>query len=103
MLRTEHAVGTGSMPKNPTIAIAIATSPALKVLDLEGTSVTDAGLVGIERIATLEDLLLEGCTQVTNVTGLATSTSLKRLDLQGTSVTNAASTLLTSRGVEVRR
>ncbi len=58
MLRTDHAVGTGSMPKNPTIAIAIA---------------------------------------------IAAWKCLKMVDFDGTSVTSAVSTLLTSRGVEVRR
>ncbi len=46
---------------------------------------TDAGLSGIECIATLEELSLGGCEKVTSVTRLATSKSLKKLDLYGTS------------------
>jgi hypothetical protein len=50
-----------------------ATSKSLKKLNLNGTTVTDAGLTGIQCIPTLEDLSLYHCQQVTSVTRLATS------------------------------
>ncbi len=53
------------------------------------TSVTHAGLAGIQCITTLEDLSLEYCKKVTSVTRLATSKSLKKLDLSYTSMTDA--------------
>ncbi len=50
---------------------------------------TEAGLVGIEGIATLEELSLYDCRGVSNVTSFATSQSLKKLFLGSSAVTDA--------------
>jgi Leucine-rich repeat (LRR) protein len=85
--------------------------PSLEVLDLEGTGVDDVrslagcralielkltdlwvldgGIVGLERIATLETLRLEGCLCITSVTSLRHCTALRELILDGTRVTDA--------------
>jgi Leucine-rich repeat (LRR) protein len=85
--------------------------PALELLDLEGTSVddvrslagcralrelklmrsfiTDMGIIGLERIATLETLRLEYCRDITSVTSLRHCTALRALILDGTSITDA--------------
>jgi Leucine-rich repeat (LRR) protein len=85
--------------------------PSLKQLDLSHTRVTDvrslAGcraltelllpcsmvddvvIIGLERIPTLEVLILAYCTRITSVTSLRHCTALRELLLDGTSVTDA--------------
>jgi Leucine-rich repeat (LRR) protein len=62
---------------------------ALKKLMLQGSSVTDVGIIGLERIATLEVLNLAYCWQITSVTSLRRCTALRELILDGTRVTDA--------------
>jgi Leucine-rich repeat (LRR) protein len=89
--------------------------PSLELLHLEGTGVddvrslascralrelrlhhplmrslvNDAGIIGLERIATLEVLNLASCKHITSVTGLRHCTALRELILHGTRVTDA--------------
>jgi hypothetical protein len=51
--------------------------------------VTDVGIIGLERIATLEVLNLTHCGHITSVTSLRHCTALRELILDGTSVTDA--------------
>jgi hypothetical protein len=63
---------------------------ALKKLDLSRTSVTNAGIRGIfELIPTLEELYLENCKGITDVSCLQSCRALKQLVLTGTNVTDA--------------
>jgi Leucine-rich repeat (LRR) protein len=62
---------------------------ALRELKLAHSSVTDMGIIGLERIATLETLHLEYCLGITSVSGLRHCTALRELVLDGTSVTDA--------------
>jgi hypothetical protein len=61
---------------------------ALKHLVLSRTSVTDAGIRGLELIPTLEDLDLSSCKRVTDVGFLQNCRALKKLDLSYTNVTD---------------
>jgi Leucine-rich repeat (LRR) protein len=63
---------------------------ALKELNLASSPVTDVGIIGLERIATLEVLNLYYCRHITSVTSLRQCTALRELILEGTSVTDAA-------------
>jgi hypothetical protein len=56
---------------------------ALKQLDLSHSSVTDAGIRGLELIPTLEILNLGGCKQITDVSCLQSCRALKQLVLAG--------------------
>jgi hypothetical protein len=47
------------------------------------------GIIGLERIATLEVLNLASCSHITSVTSLRHCTALRELILDGTSVTDA--------------
>jgi Leucine-rich repeat (LRR) protein len=67
---------------------SLSGSVSLRELDLGCSSVDDAGIAGLERIATLTTLELGGCQHITNVTHLAQSKSLRRLALSHSSVTN---------------
>jgi hypothetical protein len=62
---------------------------ALKKLDLWNTSVTDAGIRGLELTHTLEYLSLWDCKQITNVSCLQNCRALKTLDLLKTGVIDA--------------
>jgi Leucine-rich repeat (LRR) protein len=62
---------------------------ALKELKLQGSLVGDVGIIGLERIATLEVLNLTSCSGITSVTSLRHCTALRELILDWTSVTNA--------------
>jgi hypothetical protein len=62
---------------------------ALKKLVLAYSSVTDAGIRGLEPILALEELDLHRCYQITDVGFLQTCRALKKLDLSYTTVTNA--------------
>jgi hypothetical protein len=46
--------------------------------------VTDVGIIGLERIATLEVLNLAHCRHITSVTSLRHCTALRELILDGT-------------------
>jgi Leucine-rich repeat (LRR) protein len=90
----------------------LAEIPSLALLDLEGTGVddvrslagcralreltlmrlwlvNDAGIIGLERIPTLEVLNLTHCSHITSVTSLHHCTALRELILDGTCVTDA--------------
>jgi Leucine-rich repeat (LRR) protein len=62
---------------------------ALRELRLAGSSVTTIGIIGLERIPTLEVLNLAGCRHITSVASLRHCTALRELILDGTSVTDA--------------
>jgi Leucine-rich repeat (LRR) protein len=68
---------------------SLAGCRALKVLKLTSSPLTDVGITGLERIATLEMLRLEDCLGITSVTNLRHCTALRELFLDGTSVTDA--------------
>jgi hypothetical protein len=68
---------------------SLAGCRALRDLTLTDSSVTDEGIIGLGRIATLEVLNLAGCSQITSVTSLRLWTALLELILDGTSVTDA--------------
>jgi Leucine-rich repeat (LRR) protein len=68
---------------------SLAGCRALRKLRLTDTLVTDVGIIGLERIATLEVLNLAGCGQITSVTSLRHCTALRELTLDGTRVTDA--------------
>jgi Leucine-rich repeat (LRR) protein len=68
---------------------SLAGCRALRVLKLTGSPVTDVGIVGLERIATLEVLDLALCRPLTSVTSLRHCTALRELTLNGTGVTDA--------------
>jgi hypothetical protein len=62
---------------------------ALKQLNLTDSSVTNAGIRGLELIPTLEILNLGGCRGITDVSCLQSCRVLKQLVLAGTNVTDA--------------
>jgi Leucine-rich repeat (LRR) protein len=68
---------------------SLAGCRALRELMLQGSDVTDMGIIGLERIATLEVLNLAHCRHITSVTSLGHCTALRELILDGTRVTNA--------------
>jgi Leucine-rich repeat (LRR) protein len=68
---------------------SLAGCRALRELRLKRSSVTDVGVIGLERIATLEVLNLAICTHITSVTSLRHCTALRELILDGTCVTDA--------------
>jgi hypothetical protein len=61
----------------------------LKKLNLSRSNVTDAGIIGLEFIPTLEEFSLCYCEQITDVSCLQNCRALKTLHLCGTNVTNA--------------
>jgi Leucine-rich repeat (LRR) protein len=61
----------------------------LKELNLANSPVTDVGIIGLERIATLEVLNLANCRHITSVTSLRHCTALRELILDRTCVTDA--------------
>jgi Leucine-rich repeat (LRR) protein len=68
---------------------SLARCRALRELRLTESVVTDMGIIGLERIATLEVLNLAGCSHVTSVTSLRDCTALRELILDWTHVTDA--------------
>jgi Leucine-rich repeat (LRR) protein len=68
---------------------SLASCRALKELKLTSSSVTDVGIIGLERIATLEVLNLAGCSYITSVTSFRRCAALRELILDGTDVTDA--------------
>jgi hypothetical protein len=68
---------------------SLAGCRALRELKLMRLSVMDVGIIGLERIATLETLRLDYCRHLTSVTSLRHCTALRELNLIGTSVTDA--------------
>jgi Leucine-rich repeat (LRR) protein len=62
---------------------------ALRDLRVDCTPVTDEGIAGLERIATLERLDLTDCPRLTSVINLRHCAALRELNLKGTSITNA--------------
>jgi Leucine-rich repeat (LRR) protein len=68
---------------------SLAGCRALRELRLAGSSVTDVGIIGLQRIATLAVLNLAGCKHITSVTSLRHCTALRELILEGTCVTDA--------------
>jgi Leucine-rich repeat (LRR) protein len=67
---------------------SLAGCRALKELRLARSSVTDMGIIGLERIAMLEVLNLTYCSHITSVTSLRHCTALRELILDGTRVTD---------------
>jgi hypothetical protein len=65
------------------------TCRALRGLDLSHTSVTDAGIRGLELIPTLEALILRDCENITDVSCLQSCRALRTLVLSFTNVTDA--------------
>jgi Leucine-rich repeat (LRR) protein len=68
---------------------SLAGCRALRKLRLMGARVNDVGIVGLERIATLETLRLEHCRHITSVASLRHCTALRELIMDGTCVTDA--------------
>jgi Leucine-rich repeat (LRR) protein len=68
---------------------SLAGCRALRELKLTSSPVTDVGIIGLERIATLEVLNLAYCRRITSVTSLRHCTALCELILHGTCVTDA--------------
>jgi Leucine-rich repeat (LRR) protein len=68
---------------------SLACCRALKELMLQFSVVPDVGIIGLERIATLEVLNLAYCGHLTSVTSLRHCIALRELFLDGTSVTDA--------------
>jgi hypothetical protein len=63
---------------------SLAGCRALRELKLTSSSVTDVGIIGLERIATLEVLNLASCRHITSVTSLRHCTALRELILDRT-------------------
>jgi hypothetical protein len=68
---------------------SLAGCRALRELMLQGSVVTDVGIIVLERVATLEVLNLAYCEHITSVTSLRHCTALRELILVGTCVTDA--------------
>jgi Leucine-rich repeat (LRR) protein len=68
---------------------SLAGCRALRELKLASSPVTDVGIIGLERIATLEVLNFTYCSHITSVTSLHHCIALRELILDGTSVTDA--------------
>jgi hypothetical protein len=68
---------------------SLAGCRALRELKLTYSLVTDVGIMGLERIATLEVLNLAGCRQITSVTSLRHCTALREVIVDATCVTDA--------------
>jgi Leucine-rich repeat (LRR) protein len=68
---------------------SLADCRALRELVLQSPLVSNVGIVGLERIATLEVLHLVYCLGITSVTSLRHCTALRELILDGTYVTDA--------------
>jgi Leucine-rich repeat (LRR) protein len=68
---------------------SLAGCRALRELKLNGSPVADAGIIGLELIATLEVLNLAHCKHITSVSSLRHCTALRELILNWTGVTNA--------------
>jgi Leucine-rich repeat (LRR) protein len=68
---------------------ALAECRALRDLCLDDTEVTDEGIVGLERIVTLEKLGLDACPNLTSVTKLRHCGALRELSLGSRRITNA--------------
>jgi Leucine-rich repeat (LRR) protein len=69
---------------------SLAGCRALRELKVWHSPVTDVGIIGLERIASLETLRLEDCKHITSVTSLRHCTALRELVLDETSVTDAS-------------
>jgi Leucine-rich repeat (LRR) protein len=68
---------------------SLAGCRALRELRLTDTWVTNVGIIGLERIATLEVLNVAGISHITSVTSLRHCTALRELILDRTCVTDA--------------
>jgi hypothetical protein len=68
---------------------SLAGCRALRELRLTRSPVADVGIIGLERIATLEVLNLTHCSRITSVTSLRHCIALRELILDGTNVTDA--------------
>jgi internalin A len=68
---------------------SLAGCRALRELKLTRSHVTDVGIIGLERIATLQTLRFVYCLGIASVTSLRHCTALRELILDGTSVTDA--------------
>jgi hypothetical protein len=67
---------------------SLAGCHVLRELKLTSSPVTDIGIIGLERIATLEVLTLTLCRHITSVTSFRHCTGLRELILDGTGVTD---------------
>jgi hypothetical protein len=84
-IRTLHSLAIGHC--GVSIVACLSSCRALASLDLSRTNVNNAGIVGLESIASLTHLNLEGCKQITSVRVLGASRSVRKLNLAETSVT----------------
>jgi Leucine-rich repeat (LRR) protein len=67
---------------------SLAVCRALRELRLTRSLVTNVGITGLERIATLEALSLVDCSHITSISGLRHCTALRELYLDGAAVTD---------------
>jgi Leucine-rich repeat (LRR) protein len=67
----------------------LAGCPALRDLRLSSTSVTTEGIIGLERIVTLEKLDLIDCPHLTSVTNLRHCAALRQLNFECSPITTA--------------
>jgi hypothetical protein len=68
---------------------SLAGCRALTDLNLASSSVTDVGIIGLERVSTLVVLNLADCHHITSVSRLRHCIALRELYLEGTRITNA--------------
>jgi Leucine-rich repeat (LRR) protein len=79
-----------NLSRNPIDNVrALAGCRALRDLCLNDTQVTDEGIVGLDRIVTLEKLGLDDCLNLTSVTKLRHCGALRELSLGSPRITNA--------------
>jgi serine/threonine protein kinase/Leucine-rich repeat (LRR) protein len=67
-------------------AVTLQNCRALKTVNLSRSSITDAGIRGLELIPTLEELDLHDCMRITDVSCLRESVALRKIDLSNSSV-----------------
>jgi hypothetical protein len=89
-----NALTTLTLQHGTTDVRGLKNCRALKTLSfvsdsMRDASVTDADMRGLELIPALEDIKLQFCSQVTDVSCLRDSRALKKLDLSCTGVTDA--------------
>jgi Leucine-rich repeat (LRR) protein len=88
-LRVIHAAATGVSDTGLETVADIAT---LTELDLSHTQITNAGIASLARISSLQTLLLNSCSRVSDVNLLKSCHSLRTLRADHTSITSAGIT-----------